>query len=960
MLSPRVKDFRIERLNRWACFLYVLFIASLPAQARNTGSEQRVLTVTASTDSYPYSFLDDSGELTGYGVDLLDAVAEVMGVRLERTAVPAREDVANHESGRFDIGQFHAPVPGRVEVSEYSQPVLIVQGDIFVRKGEERFRTVEDLRSHGATIATPLGGYRFLTGEGYDPGLLTRGTSSECLTLLSDGGVDAVILTRLTGLSQIHFLKIKNIESVGARIEGLKVAYSIATRLGDEELLAHVNEALATLSTTGKTVEIYTKWFGRYESRHVSRQQILLVVAGALAFAFAVMLFAWLHQRRLRKEISRQAAELRESQRILAEAQRVAHLGHFRRELGKDGRIQWSAESYRIFERDENLPALGVDGGMELADENDRERWRAAITAIERDQEELDIDVLIHPKPGVSKTIHVRAHPVFDDDGKHVANFGTFQDVTKMRAAERALRHSEGVLQALFANIPMGLGVVERIADVWRVVSVNPAAIKSLSMNREQLVGRTLAECGLEPEWVRVWSQLFAQCVDDNRLISTEHARPDLRKIFFSNVIPIKTEHGNPRCCFLIDDVTTRKRQDAEIAQGRRLRAIGELVGGIAHEFNNLLTPIRLGAESLRDEWKDHQTLTEDLSIIAEAAMRSADLVERLLTFGRNKDRNIEPIDVAEIIDSNFDLLGHTIDRRIELTSRIPADLPKLYLNRTDVHQVVINLLVNASDTINDRLEDAPPREWRPLIEVDAAELTPAEVDMTSSAMDTNADSWVRLSIRDTGCGMTQEVLDRLFEPFYSTKETGRGTGLGLATVWHLVTGFGGRVAVESTLGVGSVFNVYIPVLPVPEGLVSERITRVPTPARIDGVKRLLVLDDEYAIGNMIETLFERRGHSVDWCDHPDDAWKLLSASPVGFDAMLLDLNMPGMNGTEFARRARGIEFNGPIIVMSGLVSTAQRAELAELGVLSIVNKPFSFDKMEAALVRAFAGQSGN
>jgi CheY-like chemotaxis protein len=226
--------------------------------------------------------------------------------------------------------------------------------------------------------------------------------------------------------------------------------------------------------------------------------------------------------------------------------------------------------------------------------------------------------------------------------------------------------------------------------------------------------------------------------------------------------------------------------------------------------------------------------------------------------------------------------------------------------------------------------------------------------------MDPNAESWVRLSVRDTGCGMTQEVLDRLFEPFYSTKETGRGTGLGLATVWHLVTGFGGRVSVESNLGVGSVFNVYLPVLGVPEEIFARPQIEKSKPASIDGVKRLLVLDDEYAIGSMIETLFKRRGHFVEWCDHPDEAWKLLSASPDVFDAMLLDLNMPGMNGTEFARRARGIEFDGPIIVMSGLVSAAQKAELAELGVKSIVNKPFSFDVLEAALVRAFAEDSAN
>ena len=239
---------------------------------------------------------------------------------------------------------------------------------------------------------------------------------------------------------------------------------------------------------------------------------------------------------------------------------------------------------------------------------------------------------------------------------------------------------------------------------------------------------------------------------------------------------------------------TELRRLDAELAQGRRLRAVGEMVGGIAHEFNNLLTPIVLKVEMLRDERCDDKGLLRELDVIAGAADRAATLTRRLLAFGRHSEQEPRDVRLADVITANIDLVRSTADPRIRFEVDAPTDLPALQQNPSDLHQVVLNLLLNARDTLHDKLEREPSAD--------------ALVTLTVADMDGGQE----LVVEDTGMGMPREVLERIFEPFFTTKEVGRGTGLGLATVWHLMQGFGGGVTVESTPGRGTTFRLFLPV----------------------------------------------------------------------------------------------------------------------------------------------------
>lgn len=240
---------------------------------------------------------------------------------------------------------------------------------------------------------------------------------------------------------------------------------------------------------------------------------------------------------------------------------------------------------------------------------------------------------------------------------------------------------------------------------------------------------------------------------------------------------------------------------DAELAQGRRLRALGEMVGGIAHEFNNLLTPIVLKVELLREERGADPALQRALDVIAGAADRAATLTRRLLTFGRKGEHEPAHVHLSEIVAANVDLVLPTCDPRIALVVDVPLQLPALFQNPADLHQVVLNLLMNARDTLHDKLERDTAADAKVTVRVEPLTRTNGRGPAGGQ----------RLSVTDTGVGMPREVLERIFEPFFTTKEVGRGTGLGLATVWHLVQTCGGRVEVDSTPGVGTTFRVDLP-----------------------------------------------------------------------------------------------------------------------------------------------------
>jgi signal transduction histidine kinase/ActR/RegA family two-component response regulator len=427
------------------------------------------------------------------------------------------------------------------------------------------------------------------------------------------------------------------------------------------------------------------------------------------------------------------------------------------------------------------------------------------------------------------------------------------------------------------------------------------------------------------------------------------------KRILEVTSIPLATPHGDPaaapKICVLADDITKRRQQDAEVAQSRRLRAVSELVGGIAHEFNNLLTPVMLKTGEIQLTRPDDAALQEDIGVISQAVQRTAELTRRLLTFGRKVEHKAEFVRLETIARSCFDLLKNTIDRRISWENSIPADLPPLYMNATDLNQVLLNLLLNARDALLERLSGRNPAVWAPKITVEAESLAPTAFEAPRGQSGRTLLGWQRLTVGDNGLGIPPDIIERIFEPFFTTKGSGKGTGLGLATAWHLVTDAGGRLEVDSTLGVGSTFNVFLPVWPT-----VEKPKAAPAAPDASPSVRVLLVEDEVLVAQTVTEILRRLGHQIRHITDGSEAWTHLSTNLSSYELLIIDVNLPGMNGVDIVSRLRERAFTGRILMVSGRFTTADMSALTRLKINQSLTKPFNVQQFKEAVSGSLAG----
>ncbi|MGC4073765.1 MAG: transporter substrate-binding domain-containing protein [Nibricoccus sp.] len=928
----------------------IVFATTAAADTENSLHTSPVppLVAGAASDSFPKSYIGNTGKCEGFSVDLLDAVARVMDFKIERVVAPTAELHTRFQSGEFDLLQTYSPGPGRELFADFSVQFMNLQGAIFVRKNDSRFKTVEDL-SQADLIIVGRGSIaeKFFSDHQIKARHVTYISSvQEALRLIEQGKHDAVFASRLTALSLIERDHHKNLTTMGEPFDGYDVQHCYAVHKGDARLLARLNEGLAILHRTGEFDEIYRKWYGRFDSPLFTREQVFTYLAAVLALASLAALWGLLRQRALRRRLAAQATQLLQQEAILAEAQQIAHVGHWSFALAARS-IDFSTEALRILDRD---PAQGPLTYLRLLTRIPASERSSAHRSIREAMllgASCEITLTLSTPSGQRKIVHATVRAERDPDGRVARLFGTIQDITRLITAEERLRARDQLLLALYENAPNAMGVVEAAGDSFRFVSANPGTARLLGLNSNHLAGRLLDELGLPAAVTAFWTDLFRDANQRADNIRLERALPSLHRHYAVTLIPLggAGAEARPQVCYLAEDITQRKQIDSEVAQGRKLRAIGELVGGIAHEFNNLLTPVLLKTELIADELRGNSRLLTELRAITHAAQRGADLTRRLLAFGRRSDSGEEIVHLPALLKSNLDLVRTTIDRRIELVTDVPNSLTPLYLNATDLHQIVLNLLLNARDTLVEKLERAPSNVWHPRISIQASGLQNAPGEPDSNA-DRRILGWVSLTVQDNGLGMTREVQERIFEPFYTTKGVGKGTGLGLATVWHLVTRIGGKVNVTSSPGEGSTFQVLLPVFSPPSAVST---SLPPTSAKEVTSRRILLVEDDALVAQTLATALRRLRHEVTHIGHGTEAWRHLSANP-DYDLVMLDIDLPGLNGVEIARRLRGTRFKGKILIASGRLAEHELRELRGLMIDHVLEKPFTPQALQLAL----------
>jgi two-component system cell cycle sensor histidine kinase/response regulator CckA len=773
--------------------------------------QRQPLVVGAANDGFPYAYTDPSGRLQGFSTELLDAVARVMNLSIRREVDASQSMQERFRKGEFDLMQAYSQASDRDSYTDFSVPYLMLQGAIFVQKKDSPIHAIADFSGRNfAIIGTGSVGETFLRDHGLRPSLIPVNSTAEGLALVDSGACSGVFVSRLTALSVIGQVGLKNVVMFGEPIADYDIRHCIAVHKGDAQLLARLNEGLAILHRTGEFDRIYRRWFGRFEESSFTREQVVAYVVAALAFALVAAVGGLLRQRALRHRIAGQAAQLAEK---------------------------------------------------------------------------------------------------------------------------------EALLQALYDNIPMAMCVLEAAPGGERVLALNRQAEVHCGLVARQAVGCRIADLHVEREWAEHLAELLRRWPAMGGLVREERRLTGARKHVVFTLVPLAPgAAGQARLCVLAEDVSERRQLDEEIAQTRKLRAVGELVGGIAHEFNNLLTPVMLKAGEIQLDWADDLRLQQEVSIIILAVQRAAELTRRLLTFGRKGESRVGEVRLHELTEGCFALLRQTVDRRILWENVVPTDLPPLWFNATDLNQVLLNLLINARDTLLEKLA-GQPAGWTPCIRVEAKALPGGAAEPAGANERRKLLGWQQLSVRDNGLGLAPAVQERIFEPFYTTKEVGKGTGLGLATVWHLVTESGGRVAVDSVPGEGSVFRVLLPVWPAPPEI---RLPAVATVVASGGVLRVFLAEDEALVSEALATVLRRAGHHVMQSDNGTRAWEHLEGHLSDYDLLVFDVNMPGLDGIELARRARSAHYLGRLMIVSGRLSVPELRELERVRVDRVLAKPFS------------------
>lgn len=506
--------------------------------------------------------------------------------------------------------------------------------------------------------------------------------------------------------------------------------------------------------------------------------------------------------------------------------------------------------------------------------------------------------------------------------------------------AERESRERLDVLDAALQATPSAWVVT----DVRGVIEwVNPAFTKISGYTLAEAVGRTpsLLKSGRHTAgfYGNIW-QTLAEGRTWQGEICNRHRNGGLYHERMT-ALPVRDADGKTVHYVAIkEDITERRELEKQLARSQRLESIGLIASGIAHDLNNMLAPIMLAVNLIKDTHRDRETV-ELLDMMKSAAQRGAGVVKQVLTFARGVEGERVQIDVRPLLKELGQLARETFPRSI----RIVLDLPDSELlvegDVTQLHQVLLNLAVNARDAMPEGgvLTLAARR-----VVLDEAAVRPA------AGM--RAGAFVRLAVIDTGTGIPPEVVEQIFEPFYTTKPRGKGTGLGLSSAYGIVRSHGGFIEVRSAVGVGTEFGVVIPAVSrVPTGT-EDSLT--PSSPLVGAGRRVLVVDDEEIIRVVSGQLLRKRGFVPVAAEEGAAGLRALRTDPAGFSAAIIDLMMPGMSGYKLARELRQVAPTLPIIVASGMVGAVEagdeREVLTALGVRSVLKKPFTEADLMAAL----------
>lgn len=917
----------------------ILLLGSAPGVCAAAPASTSPQLVVAANLYEPFAFLRD-GKLVGFDVDLINLIASLNGwnVQYETTTFP--NELQRVENGTVDLGIGSIFwTRDRASRFAFTSPYLD-SGLVLVTPATSAIRYPRDLGSHRVAVKTGTASDDYVTnlGNRYGQLQIQRYVSpDEVFAALARGLADVAVHDYLNAQSLISEgyqgeLVIQKGGLFNPFLNGRRpVAYPAARNM--LPLLSQFNATLTEVRRSGLLAQLETKWFGATISLYTEGNQLgstLLIFAGIAVGLFVVYLF-----------VSRERGARAARDRAVYYQQLFSAVPEPALLVGSSGeqmRIEAvnGALCVLLARKDSDLLGAAL-GSIMFIDEKDvsstltslldRSLMATRWQFIASDGTLIPVEVMTSNLPTPSKHILIVA-----------------RDLRDQLKAEQTVHTAYEQYHTLFDEAPDPILIISGSV----IVQANAAAGRVLGTTAGRIVGRTIPDISpaMQPDGrpsidaMRIFAEQtvagqaqrfdWAFVAHDGRQVTCEASLQTIPSAGTSIVQAVFRDVTEQR---LAEE--RARRLEKELLQSQKMEAVGRLAGGIAHDFNNIMGGIIGHASLLKVDAVEETELYQGLDTIERAARRAAELTRRLLSFSRKDSSAIADIDIGEVLADTLAIAMPGFDKRTVLIQDLCPDLAYVPGDRTQLEEVILNLIINARDAIG---------HHGGTLTVQACTIMIDESFCASHSISVLPNgNYVQISVSDTGCGLTPEAKDHLFEPFFTTRP--EGTGLGLSIVWRVVHDHGGTITVSSVPGKGTTFTLYLPAVSRTEA--QGRARQAPVsgslPRSIRG-ESVLIVDDEDVVRSVAVKVLSGLGYRITDTADPMDALAIYTNTWHSIDLVLVDMMMPHMNGRDLFERLREINPSVSAILMSGYDATD--TPVAGSGFVAFIPKPYTLQEL--------------
>lgn len=886
-------------------------------------------------DNYPpYVFRDSSGSIQGILPDEWHLWEKYTGIPVKIIATDWALAQVMLARGKAQVIDTIFRTPERARIYDFSEPYATIPVSIFFEKTIISIPDTVSLRGFAVAVKK---------GDACIEILRKKGISS----FIFYPSYESIILAASAGTIKVFCMDdppalylLRKYKIAGNFRKGFVVytgQFHRAVRKGNRKLLAEIENGFSKIPK-GKLEQVREKWLGVALGEPFYYRYIpwLLLISGILAVFIAIWTFM------LRKAVREKTRDL---QAVLEETKKKEELLRETKEhleLALQGAAlgtwYWDIEAQKVIRSPRYAEMLGylpdeleTDPGFWVNNLHPEDRKRVLKSVREHLAGKTHLyeeEYRMRHKSGTWIWILDKGKVISrDETGKPLRMAGVDMDITRRKRMETTLR----LLNLAIEQNPASIMITN---PEGTIEYVNPKFCKLTGYESEEIIGRNPRILKSGKTTQDTYKELWDTITSGSQWHGVLCNKKKNGDFYWEDTIicPIFDESGKiSHFLALKEDITERKLLEKQLVQAQRLESIGRLAGGIAHDFNNVLSVIIGNAQLILSDHLDKDLIHESCRDILNAGIRSKNLVNQLLAFARKQTIKPEVLNLNEVINESKTILQRLVGEDVEVQFVEGKDLWNVKIDPSQIHQILTNLAINSRDAI--------PNVGK--ITIETRNFVPDESFCRQFSYFKQGE-YVMLTFRDTGSGMDKETLEHIFEPFFTTKEPGKGTGLGLATVYGIVKQNGGFINVYSELGRGTTFNIWLPRYIGDKGKNEEFCQEK---AR-EGNETILVIDDEETILRVCERVLKKLGYRVISSRSPSEAIRLCKEEKGYIHLMLTDVVMPSMNGKELREQIEKIKPGIKTLFMSGYASEIISKKGILVEGINYIEKPFSHEEL--------------